>query len=154
MKVLIADDEAINRKLVRAVLASEGYEVIEARDGAEASAVLSSIEGPLVGLIDWNMPGKTGIEVCREARLGPQKPLFLLLVTARNATEDIKEGLWSGANDYVTKPFEPAELLARVRIGEQMVQLQHTLAQRVLELEAALKQVEELAKQIPPSDRK
>lgn len=150
MKILVADDQATNRKLLRAILTAEGFDVQEARDGGEALAILQTTAEPLVALIDWQMPVHTGIDVCREARRGANAgQLFLILVTVRDRTVDIVEGLQAGANDYVTKPFEPAELLARVRVGRQMVELQATLVRRVQELEVAMADVRQLRSFLP-----
>jgi response regulator RpfG family c-di-GMP phosphodiesterase len=105
---------------------------------------------PCVALIDWQMPQQEGPEVCRLARLrlnGP--PLFLLLVTVRDSKEDIVTGLQAGANDYVVKPFHKDELLARVKIGAQLVQLQQTLLDRVRELGDALARVKTLSGLLP-----
>jgi sigma-B regulation protein RsbU (phosphoserine phosphatase) len=148
--ILVADDNATNRRLLRAVLVAEGYSVIEARDGSEALAILLASTGPVVGLIDWEMPLMEGIDVCRQARLRTDPPpMFLILLTVRDTQRDIVAGLQAGANDYVTKPFERAELLARVKIGMQMVELQQSLATRVLELQAALADVKQLSGFLP-----
>lgn len=150
MTILVADDHESNRKLVTAILTAEGYTVREARDGAEALAALNASTEPMVALIDWQMPGLTGPEVCRTARgtVAAQFRHFILL-TARNSTEDIVEGLATGAHDYVTKPFDEAELLARVRIGSEIVTLQHALASRVRALEAAAAEIKQLQGLLP-----
>jgi CheY-like chemotaxis protein len=150
MTVLVADDLDVNRKLLRSLLVPEGYEVIEAGNGREAFAVLSECRRPMVGLIDWEMPLLEGVEVCREARLvNPRTPLFLILVTVRDTKKDVVTGLEAGANDYITKPFDKTELLARVKIGTQMVQLQQTLTERVEELKEALLNVKQLSGLLP-----
>lgn len=150
MTILIADDHESNRKLLTAILTAEGYRVREACDGAEALTLLAEIQEPVVALIDWQMPVKTGIEVCRVARTLPEAALrHLILLTARDTAEDIVAGLDAGAHDYVTKPFNEAELLARVRIGCEMVQLQHTLAARVRALEEALAEIKQLKGLLP-----
>jgi len=150
MTVLIADDYDINRKLLRALLTTEKYEVIEAADGATALDLLKNTTEPVVGLIDWEMPGLEGIEVCRQARLiAGLPPLFLILVTVRDSKMDIVAGLQSGANDYITKPFDKTELLARVKVGTQMVKLQQSLTKHVAELEEALVRVKQLSGLLP-----
>jgi CheY-like chemotaxis protein len=142
MTILIADDIEMNRKLVRASLKAEGYDMIEVTNGKEALAILQTATAPIVGLIDWEMPEIDGVEVCRQARLRANAPpLFLILLTIRDAQKDIVMGLQHGANDYVTKPFDYAELLARVKIGVQIVGLQQKLINQADELRHALDRV-------------
>ena len=150
MTILVADDHETNRKLLRAILSAESYNVQETKDGGEALAALQSMNGPCVALIDWQMPVHDGIEVCREARnRANANLLYLIIVTSRDSAQDIVTGLEAGANDYMTKPFNNAELLARVRIGCQMVELQESLARRVRELEAAMGQIKQLKGILP-----
>jgi DNA-binding response OmpR family regulator len=150
MNVLVADDNDVNRKLLRTILAAEGYNVVEAANGADALKILQSSDSPMVGRIDWEMPQMEGIEVCRQARaMTDGTPLFLILVTVRDSKQDIVTGLLAGANDYITKPFDKTELLARVKVGSQMVQLQQTLTERVEELKEALINVKQLSGLLP-----
>jgi CheY-like chemotaxis protein len=150
MIVLIADDLDINRKLLRTLLTADGYDVLEASDGTEAFQILQGATGPIVGLIDWEMPEMEGIEVCRQARaLESSAPIYLILLTVRDSKQDIVAGLKAGANDYITKPFDKTELLARVGIGKQMVQLQQALTERVAELGEALLSVKQLGGLLP-----
>src|SRR3954471_20794958 len=107
MTILVADDNELNLKLLNVVLSAEGYTVREARDGGEALSLLRNASEPLVALLDWQMPILAGIDVCREARKDLNTNLFfLILVTARDSSEDIVAGLRAGANDYITKPFD------------------------------------------------
>jgi CheY-like chemotaxis protein len=150
MTVLVADDHVINRKLLRTILAAQGYQIVEAANGVDALNVLESSATPVVGLIDWEMPEMEGIEVCRQARALPTTvPFFLILVTVRDSKQDIVAGLLAGANDYITKPFDKTELLARVKVGAQMVELQQTLTARVEELKEALINVKQLSGLLP-----
>jgi len=150
MIVLVADDLDVNRKLLRTLLSAEGYAVIEASNGIDAFNILQTATGPMVGLIDWEMPEMEGIEVCRQARaLQGTPPLYLILLTVRDSKQDIVAGLQGGANDYITKPFDKTELLARVSIGKQMVQLQQTLTEHVAELKEALINVKQLGGLLP-----
>ena len=150
MNVLVADDHDVNRKLLRTILAAEGYHVFEAANGVDALNVLETATAPLVGLIDWEMPKMEGIEVCQQARLRQTTtPLFLILVTVRDSKQDVVAGLLAGANDYITKPFDKTELLARVKVGTQMVNLQQTLTERVDELKEALFNVKQLSGLLP-----
>jgi sigma-B regulation protein RsbU (phosphoserine phosphatase) len=150
MIVLVADDLDVNRKLLRTLLAAEGYDVIEASNGVDAYEIIQGATGPLVGLIDWEMPQMEGIEVCRRGRaIKDAHPLYLILLTVRDSKQDIVAGLQCGANDYITKPFDKTELLARVGIGTQMVQLQQALTERVGELRDALVSVKQLGGLLP-----
>jgi two-component system, OmpR family, response regulator MprA len=110
--VLIADDDRKIIDMLRRTLAYEGYHVVTAADGLEALAQAQS-QRPDVVILDWLMPGLDGIEVARRIRQADPTPILML--TARDAIEDRVQGLDSGADDYLVKPFAPAELLARVR---------------------------------------
>jgi len=150
MKILIADDNRVNRNLLLALLDGQGAQIEEARDGVEALAAIKKMKVPFVGLIDWEMPEMEGPEVCQEARkLVGAPPMFLLLVTVRASKQDIVKGLKSGANDYVIKPFHKEELLARVKTGMQLVELQQSLLDRVQELSDALARVKTLSGLLP-----
>ena len=138
MKVLIADDDKISRKVLHQLLAAEGYEVLEALDGLQALEIFRRQTVPIIGIIDWLMPGLEGGEVCRQVRkMCAAYPHHLILLTVRDSQTDVVAGLQTGANDYVTKPFDPLELLARVKIGIQMVNLQKAVSDRVRQLEVA-----------------
>jgi len=149
--VLVVDDLDPNRKLLKVLLAAEGYPVLEASNGDDALEILRSTPGPLVGLIDWEMPGLSGIEVCSRVKEEKEKlpPRFLILLTVRDAREDILKGLKSGVNDYVTKPFDQSELLARIAIAMEVVTLQRDLALRVRELEHAMAEIKQLGGLLP-----
>ena len=150
MKILIADDHATNRKLLTAILSAQNYEVQEVSNGGEALTALKNVREPLVALLDWQMPVLAGVDVCRQARKEANADLlFLVIVTVRDSATDIVEGLHAGANDYVTKPFDKAELLARVAIGSQVVQLREALLTRVKELEEAMAHIKQLKGLLP-----
>jgi diguanylate cyclase (GGDEF)-like protein len=128
MRVLIADDSLISRRLLEQTLRSWKYEVISASDGTEAWHVLSSENPPALAILDWMMPGLTGPEICRLVRAKSGEPYtYVLLLTSRNDKADVVEGLDSGADDYVTKPFDRHELNVRLRAGTRIVQLQEQL---------------------------
>lgn len=135
MKLLIADDSLTQRTMLQAISSKWGFEPILAEDGQQAWDLLSQDESPQLILLDWEMPGKDGLEVCRLVRARKDaNPPYILLLTARKETRDIVAGLEAGANDYIAKPFDTAELQARLRVGKRMVILQTQLHQAKEEL--------------------
>ena len=148
--ILIADDDAMARRLLEGVLLEWGYEVLVTGDGLEAARILTSEDPPPVAILDWAMPGMTGVDVCRRVRETPSaSTLYLLLLTARGEQDDVVAALEAGADDFVVKPFHPSELRARVRVGERIARLQRSLAARVAALERALAQVTDLQGLLP-----
>jgi len=114
-RILIVEDEAALVTLLRYNLEREGFDVAEARDGDEALVVIEESPPDLI-LLDWMLPLTSGIEVCRQIRRRPEtKQTPIIMLTARGEEADKVRGLDSGVDDYVTKPFSPAELLARIR---------------------------------------
>ena len=135
MRILIAEDDPISRRVLQSTLDKWGYEVLVCSDGFEAWEAFQSNDAPAMAILDWMMPGIDGIDLCRRVRESPNlDSTYILLLTAKDGTEDLVEGLKAGANDYVTKPFDRAELQARVSVGQRMVELQSQLADRVEEL--------------------
>jgi phosphoserine phosphatase RsbU/P len=138
VKVLIAEDDPFFRRLLQQLLVAD-YEVTTAEDGKAAWAMLQQSDVPMLAIIDWVMPGMAGPQVCREVRANAKTAgAYLILLTAKNNSADILAGLRSGADDYVTKPFEPEELRARVRVGQRIIRLQESLAAEQASLENAL----------------
>jgi diguanylate cyclase (GGDEF)-like protein len=130
MKVLIAEDDSISRRMLEAFLVKWGYEVLVAREGEEAWGVLQGNDAPRLAVLDWMMPGRDGIDICQNLRQRKGRPyIYILLLTARGQKEDMVKGLEAGADDYVTKPFDPFELRARLRAGRRIVELQEQLLQ-------------------------
>ena len=150
MKVLIAEDDTVSRRLLEATLIRWGYEVVVASDGVEAWEALQGDDAPSLAILDWMMPGLDGLEICRRIRKMPSStPPYLILLTAKGGREDLVTGLEAGANDYVTKPFNREELRARVQVGVRMLELQQHLADRVRALEEALARVTQLQGLLP-----
>jgi phosphoserine phosphatase RsbU/P len=149
-RVLLAEDENVTRRLLEAQMTRFGFEVISVSDGLKAWEVLQSADAPSLVVLDWNMPGLDGPEVCRKLRESTRPGYtYMLLVTARNAKTDVVQGLSAGADDFVSKPVDPDELHARLRTGERIVRLEHALASQVKELQAAAEHVRELQGMIP-----
>ncbi|MBT3377843.1 MAG: response regulator transcription factor [Lentisphaerae bacterium] len=151
MKVLVADDDRITRLMLSTLLGEWGYDITEAADGNEALAVLTSADAPKLAILDWIMPGMNGIDVCREIRKKEEgRGAYLILLTMKRTERgDIVEGLDSGADDYMTKPFDPEELRARIHVGQRCIDLQQALAERVAELQQALAEVRQLSGLLP-----
>jgi len=149
MRILIADDERFSLHLLKTVLTKEGNEIVACSAGDEALRILREPKRPEIAVLDWMMPGLNGIDVCREARAIPGLSTYLILLTSRDGTQDLLEGLAAGADDYIVKPFNPAELQARVDVGARIVSLQRRLADRVSELESALQKVKQLQGLLP-----
>lgn len=150
LRVLVADDEPVSRTVVGAMLKKAGYEVTFAPDGEQAWQQLSAPSPPSIALLDWEMPGLAGPEVVERIRArGDQAPTYIILLTSRDSSADIVTGLKAGANDYVTKPANEDELIARVNVGARVVELQAALAERVRSLEEALANVKALQTLLP-----
>ena len=130
MKILIADDDPVSCRLLDRLLVKWGYEVIAAHDGTEAWEVLQGENSPRVALLDWMMPGIDGPEICRRVRArSGQAYVYIMLLTANDKVGNLVEGLESGADDYLTKPFHPQELRARLRVGLRMLDLESRLVE-------------------------
>jgi two-component system cell cycle response regulator len=130
MKVLIAEDDSISRRMLETFLLKWGYQVTAVTDGEEAWTVLQSDDAPRLAVLDWMMPGRDGVDVCRALRQREGRAyVYVILLTARGQREDVVQGLDAGADDYVTKPFDPFELRARLRAGRRIVELQEQLVQ-------------------------
>lgn len=150
MRVLIADDDLASRTLLASLLQTDGYDVKAVSDGAAAWEVLRHAGAPGLAVLDWEMPELSGPEVCRRVRsLGGATSPYLLLLTTRGATDEAIEGLASGADDYLTRPLDPAELRARLQVAARVLTLQQKLTQRVRELESALTRVKQLQGLLP-----
>jgi len=150
MKILIAEDDPVSRRLLGATLERFGYEVVVAADGAEAWTALQRDDAPPLAILDWMMPELDGVEICRRVREIPTStPPYLILLTAKTERGDVVAGLDAGANDYLKKPFDRGELRARLQVGAQVLELQKNLAERISELEDALAQVKQLRGLLP-----
>lgn len=121
LKVLIADDSAVYRKLVERTLDPEACTVLVAKDGREALEIIGR-EHPSLVITDWMMPDLTGIELCRKIRANSEYA-YVILLTSNAEKENVVKGLTAGADDYLTKPFDQDELLARVRVGMRLIDL-------------------------------
>jgi two-component system cell cycle response regulator len=130
MRILIADDELMSRKLLQKTLERAGYEVTAVENGRLAAAQLCPANGPRLALLDWVMPELDGPGVCSEVRKRKEQSyVYMILLTSKESKEDVVAGLESGADDYLTKPFDPEELKARLRTGLRILDLEDRLVE-------------------------
>ncbi len=128
MRILVADDMPLDRSILRLSLEKWDYDVVEAEDGSEAMDILVQDDAPSIAILDWMMPGISGPEICREIRRGNQaRYTYILLLTSRDETDDLIEGMQSGADDYIVKPVDLHELQVRLRAGRRIIELQDEL---------------------------
>jgi PAS domain S-box-containing protein len=127
MKILIAEDNAFSRTLLKKTVTKAGYDVVAVEDGEAAWEVLQQEEVPKLALIDWMMPGMSGVDLCRKIREKESAlPIYIILLTAKTEKEDVLEGFAAGADDFIKKPFDSGELMARIQVGRRLVE-QHAL---------------------------
>jgi len=149
MNILVADCNAASRKQLCEMLQTGGFTPFPAADAAEALKIMLGPGGPSLAVVDWNLPPLEGVGLCcriRQVKHTPARANFILLIVR---DEDIAAGLNSGADDYVTKPCRPTELVARLMMGAQLIDLQQQLVTRVRELEIALAEVKRFKEFLP-----
>lgn len=146
MRILIAEDDPLSRRLLEVTLRKWGYDVVVTQDGLEALRALRAPDSPQLAVLDWMMPGLTGPQVCQELRSSSlTQSAYAILLTAKEGTEHVVEGLEAGADDFVNKPFDPGELKARLHVGTRVVQLRQALSDRMHELETANRKLHDLS---------
>ncbi len=152
--ILVADDDPLVRKSLSDLLEQHGYGVRAAEDGEQAWKVLQQPDAPSVVLLDWMMPGLTGLQVVDKIQTDPRlATAYVIFLTVKDKPGDITNSLNHGAHDFITKPFEPEELLAHVFVAFRTVNLQKELARRVRELEEALRRITQLEGILPICSR-
>lgn len=150
MKTLIAEDEEIQRIALDGMLRKWGHSTVLVDDGEAAWREISAGRGIDLVVVDWGMPGMDGPELCRRIRSSASaRGLYVILLTARDGTHDLVAGLEAGADDFVRKPFDAAELRARIGVAARQITLQNELAQRIRELEDARAREHRLLDMIP-----
>ena len=138
MRALIADDDRITTAILAGAMTGWGFETTVAHDGDEAWAALTAGPAPEIVIVDWMMPGLDGIELCHRIRNNATlNTTYVMLLTAKSKRVDLVTGLDAGADDYMTKPIDPEELRARVKVGSRVAKLQRDLEEQVAELKAA-----------------
>lgn len=150
MKILIAEDEYTTRLTVQVILEKWDYRVDSVEDGTQAWEILKKNDAPQIAILDWEMPGIDGLELCHKVKtLDRETPIYVILLTARDDQNDILQGFDAGADDYITKPFDENELRARVRVAERLVNIQEELSISNSELRSVLNHVETLQANLP-----
>jgi DNA-binding response OmpR family regulator len=145
MKVIVADDNETSRLVLETVVSKLGFEVSAHSDGTDVWQAIQKEVEPSLMILDWMMPGLTGVEVCELVRQAEKsQSSYIILLTACDSKEQVVKGLSAGANDYITKPFDKNELLARLQVGRRVIELQSRLAQKIQELETALHEIKTL----------
>ncbi|MCH8124543.1 response regulator transcription factor, partial [candidate division KSB1 bacterium] len=140
MKILIAEDDAITGQFLKIILNKVGYDTILAINGNQAWEILQQEDPPKLAIFDWMMPGISGVELCKKLRATNEIiRTYIILLTAKTAKNDVIAGLKAGANDYMTKPFNRIELIARLKVGEHSLDLQSQLIQRIQNLEEVVR---------------
>jgi two-component system cell cycle response regulator len=127
VRILIADDEIMHRRLLQVLLQKWGHQVVVATDGRQAWNVLQSEDAPRMAILDWRMPGMDGLEICRQIRRLEKPYVFIVLLTGNDQRDDLLAGLEAGVDDYITKPLDPQLLRARMLVGERVLGLQNKL---------------------------
>lgn len=138
MRVLIADDDPVSRRLLERALERLGHQVVAVADGSAASAALLASDGPRFAILDWMMPGADGLTVCGMVRRRGTPYVYVIVLTAKQRREDMVAALDAEVDDFLTKPFDPLELRARLRSGQRVLELQEGLleAQERLRMQA------------------
>jgi diguanylate cyclase (GGDEF)-like protein len=132
--VLLAEDDPISRRLFETILVEEGFSVTTVENGRKALELFRRFFFPIV-LTDWQMPGMEGPELCRTIREeNPDRYVFIVMLTSKGSKDDIISGLGSGADDYLIKPAHHAELVARIKTGIRILQLEKSLKAAVDEI--------------------
>ena len=128
LRVIVAEDDASSRHLVQYFLKQWGFDSSVASDGNQAWDLLQSKDVPTIAIFDWVMPGLEGVDLCRKVRrLARQHYTYVLLLTSKTEKQDVIEGLGAGADDYVSKPFNPKELQARLLVAQRIIGFQEQL---------------------------
>jgi DNA-binding response OmpR family regulator len=148
-RVLCVDDDPATQMVLNGIIEDAGWQPEPALNATEARELLASIPEIQVVLLDWMLPDGSGVDLCREFKATQGSSLYVILVTVRGAPEDVETGLDAGADDYLVKPVSPVEVRARIRTGMRATDAQRQLAERVTQLELALKRVSSLESLLP-----
>lgn len=150
MQILIAEDDKTSRTILSALLTKQGHEVVVTVNGADAWQAMQQPNAPRLAILDWMMPEMDGLEVVRRIRAVPtDSPPYIIMLTIKSEKNDIVTGLDAGADDYLAKPYDHAELHARVNVGRRILKMQAAMADKLSELQKTLDHVKTLRGLIP-----
>jgi len=150
MKVLIAEDDDVSRRILEYWLKKWGYEVVIAHNGQQALEILNQQDAPRIAILDWMMPVMDGLDVCRNVRKQWDKGyVYIIMLTAKDTKQDIVEALDAGADDYINKPYYQGELQSRIKVGRRIIELEKDLSAKIESLEEALNHVKKLQGLLP-----
>jgi two-component system, cell cycle response regulator len=128
MRMLVADDDPVSLLLLESTLIEWGDEVVTAPNVIAAWELLRRADAPRLAILDWIMPGLDGLEICRKVREESEAPdIYLIMLTGKTEVHDIVQSINTGADDYVSKPFDEQQLWVRLRAGRRIVELQEAL---------------------------
>jgi len=128
LKILVAEDDSVSRRILETHLTKWGHKVVVAKDGSEAWDILMRLDAPRIAVLDWVMPHIDGPELCRRIREASDRPFtYIIILTAKEKTSDIVEALDAGADDYLTKPYHAQELRSRIGAATRIVLLHEKL---------------------------
>lgn len=157
MKILIADDDFVTRKILSSTLTQEGFEPIAVEDGSAALKILQQENCPKIAILDWQMPGLTGIEVLKELRKCQDYYVYCILLTARSEAEDFKIGFDAGTDDFLTKPIDTSLIKQKLNVAKRIIQYEINEGQmrsEIVKYADSMKELaEERAKQLVHADR-
>lgn len=150
MKILVAEDDLSSQIILKAAFADVDHDLVVIGDGRAACEIMLKPDAPKLAILDWMMPGMDGVDICRKIRaMKSIDPAYLIILTVRDRTEDIVEGLKAGANDYIVKPYNVEELQVRVGVGCRVVELQAAMAGQIRELQDAMAHIKTLRGLLP-----
>ena len=125
MKILIADDSPITRKALQRTLENAGFDIIVAEDGNDAWQKLTESPDISLAILDWMMPGLSGLDICEKLSKESSHFVYVILLTAKDGSKSLNDAIRAGAGDFIQKPFENEELLARIKAGQRIIDPQN-----------------------------
>jgi phosphoserine phosphatase RsbU/P len=150
MRILIAEDDFVSQTILENLLKKGGHEVVATVDGLEAMEVLGKPYPPRLMILDWMMPRMDGLEVVRRVRTQQKdRPPYIIILTSRSERSDKIAVLQAGADDFLSKPYDPGELYARIGVGRRLIEMQDALANKVEELHRYIEQIKTLRGILP-----
>jgi DNA-binding response OmpR family regulator len=150
MRILVADDDLTSRDMLSAVLKKSGHDILHAVNGTETLNELLKPDAPRLVLMDWIMPEMDGLDVLKRIREMAREPKpYIIMLTSKSEKSDVVAALSSGADDYISKPFDLGELRARIDVGIRMVEMQELLEVQLYRLREALEHIKVLQGILP-----